>query len=349
MLSYSLFYAQKAAHDLIPLKVSITLTEQCSESCLHCYIPNGPRRAGLPESRVVALLSELADAGCVVLTLTGGEPLLRPDLRRIMSTACELNFAVGLFTNGVLVDASFADFAAGLPLQTIEISLYGPSAEAHERMTRRPGSFDESLRGSRLLVERGVHVVHKYVLTEQTGAHTGEMRELSGSLGCDWSFDHRILPRIDGDDTPLGLGMAEDQLAQHFAGDPPPESATRDVIIGLDLACVGGHAQASVTAGGEVIPCIMFPESWSLGNVAETDFGSLWHAERATEIRRRFAGRLGPECGACSDEAWCHRCPAVSLALCGDLRKLYPTACVAARLIHQLRPDPASACVVHTR
>ena len=92
----------KAARLNIPLGVHLDVTYRCNERCVHCYLDhddNGEMRY----EEIHDLLGQMAAAGVLFLTISGGEPLLRKDLFAIIRRARELTFSVKLKTNGILI------------------------------------------------------------------------------------------------------------------------------------------------------------------------------------------------------------------------------------------------------
>ena len=85
---YSKRLHDKARGQRIPINGSIELTYRCNLRCTHCYI-GSYRARGIPgetelsTSELEGVLDQIADAGCLWLLLTGGEPLLRPDFEEV--------------------------------------------------------------------------------------------------------------------------------------------------------------------------------------------------------------------------------------------------------------------------
>ena len=104
-----------------------------------------------------------------VLILSGGEPLLRPDIFDIAQRAKEMGFYVGLSSNGTLIDESNIDRIAAVGFDYVGVSLDGMAA-THDNFRRMEGAFDESMHGIRLCKARGIKVGIRFTLT-QDNAH----------------------------------------------------------------------------------------------------------------------------------------------------------------------------------
>src|SRR3990172_3888634 len=89
----------------IPLSVMLEINQACNLSCAHCYLPkSGAAHQKLDLSEHTSILEQLAQAGSLFLTITGGEPLLDARFFDLLCVAREFGFAVRLFTNGTLID-----------------------------------------------------------------------------------------------------------------------------------------------------------------------------------------------------------------------------------------------------
>jgi MoaA/NifB/PqqE/SkfB family radical SAM enzyme len=97
-----------------PIKGSLELTLRCNLNCAHCYgrLPLDDKQSQREElnfSEDCALLDDAAQAGCLWLLITGGEPLVRPDFIEIYTYAKKKGFLTTLFTNGTLITEKLAN------------------------------------------------------------------------------------------------------------------------------------------------------------------------------------------------------------------------------------------------
>jgi heme d1 biosynthesis radical SAM protein NirJ len=125
-----------------------------------------------------------------VLILSGGEPLMRPDIFEIAQRAKTMRFYVGLSTNGTLIDEAMADRIAAQGFDYVGISLDGIGA-THDRFRRLDGAFDRSLAAIRLLHARGVKVGMRYTMTAMNAHDLEPLLELMRHEGVDkFYFSH---------------------------------------------------------------------------------------------------------------------------------------------------------------
>ncbi|WP_426992488.1 heme d1 biosynthesis radical SAM protein NirJ [Methylomonas sp. CM2] len=150
------------------------LIRRCNLTCKHCYTTSAdidfPGELATPE--IYAVMDDLKAFKVPVLILSGGEPLLHPDIFAISRRARDMGFYVALSSNGTLIDQSNIALIAAIDYQYIGVSLDG-MREAHDKFRRKQGSFDASLAGIRLCREHGIKAGIRFTLT-QDNAHDFE-------------------------------------------------------------------------------------------------------------------------------------------------------------------------------
>ncbi len=143
------------------------LIRRCNLTCLHCYSISADRDfpGELSTPEVFAVMDDLKAFGVPVLILSGGEPLLRPDIFEISERAKTMGFYVGLSTNGTLIDEGNIERIAAVGYDYVGISIDGLRM-THDRFRRRQGAFDASLRGLRLCRAKRIKVGLRFTMTE---------------------------------------------------------------------------------------------------------------------------------------------------------------------------------------
>ncbi len=142
------------------------LVRRCNLLCKHCYSISGDVDfAGeLTTGEVFRVLDDLSRARVPAVILSGGEPLLRPDIYEIAERAKGLGLSVSLSSNGALIDETHAARIAAAGFDYVGVSLDGIGA-VHDRFRGRPGSFDASIAGIRRLAARDVKVGLRFTMT----------------------------------------------------------------------------------------------------------------------------------------------------------------------------------------
>ena len=310
----------------VPLSVHVDLTMRCNERCVHCYrvIESRPELTG---DEVRALLAELADAGTLYLTFSGGEIFLRGDVLDLIAHAKRLRFDVRLKTNALRITEDLAAHLRDLGVRQVDVSVYSARPDVHDRITQVPGSFVRTMEGVRILHTAGLRVRLNCPLMADTVSTYGEVRALAERLGVMCGFDPMITARNDGDTAPVRLRvrgrallpLLHDPTLNPVGTDAPDRPDPDDVV------CGAGHSACYVSAYGDVMPCVALPIA--CGNIREASFLSIWRDSRDMRRVRAIRVRDLHTCSGCEAAGFCSRCPGQALVEDGDLLGPSTAAC----------------------
>jgi heme d1 biosynthesis radical SAM protein NirJ len=127
-------------------------------------------------------MDDLRSFGVPVLILSGGEPLLRPDIFDISRRAKKMGFYVGLSSNGTLIDEHNIGAIAAIGYDYVGISIDG-GRRTHDRFRRKDGAFDASMQGIRLCRGRDIKVGLRFTMTEDNADELPDMLQLMADEG----------------------------------------------------------------------------------------------------------------------------------------------------------------------
>lgn len=167
-------------------KVIINLTYDCSNDCVFCAVGDRKRTHG-DLRRILKYLQNYREAGVESVDFDGGEPTQFPGLSALTAAACALGYKnINVTTNARrLAERGAASRFLLSGLTSVLVSLHGHTAALHERHTRRQGSFDETVRGIRHIVElkpNRVAFAINTTITEWNAPFLGDMLEYFMSL-----------------------------------------------------------------------------------------------------------------------------------------------------------------------
>jgi len=331
-----------------PLSVHFDLTYRCNERCVHCYLDH-ENHGELTTAECLAVLEEIAKAGTLFLTFSGGEIFLRPDLFEILSAARRLHFDVSLKSTALLVTRERAARLRELGVRRVQISVYGEEPSVHDAITKVPGSLERTLAAIPLLLEQGLQVkLACPLMKENLMAYRGVMA-LAERLGVPYVLDLTITPMMDGSGGPLAhrvstaelLPVLRDPTLHGCHPQPVPQPANTNetwlpslgsaVTSGMDssayddLPCSAGHNSCYISPYGDVFPCVQLPQA--AGNLRRERFADIWyHAPKLEQLRAVRESQL-PICSRCEIRAYCERCPGLAWMEGGDMLGAYERAC----------------------
>jgi heme d1 biosynthesis radical SAM protein NirJ len=155
------------------------LIRRCNLACKHCYATSADIdfEGELSTEEVFAVMQDLKSFGVSVLILSGGEPLLRPDIFEVSARAKEMGFYVGLSSNGTLITEKNISDIERIGYDYVGVSLDG-MRETHDCFRRKQGAFDESVRGIRLCHDAGIKVGLRFTLTQDNANELPDLLQL---------------------------------------------------------------------------------------------------------------------------------------------------------------------------
>jgi heme d1 biosynthesis radical SAM protein NirJ len=286
------------------------LVRRCNLTCKHCYSFSADTDyAGeLSTDEVFSVMEDLKAFGVPALILSGGEPLLRPDLFDIARQARQHRFYVGLSTNGTLLDQALVEQVANSGFDYVGISIDG-RRETHDRFRRLQGAFDRSVAAIRMCHSAGIKIGLRFTMTEDNAAdlpwmlnfieteqidkfyfshlnyagrgniHRGRdaffettRRAMDLLFDTCWRWQRQGMPR----EVVTGNNDADGVYFLHWVSARFPEARIR---IRRALAQWGGNASgvhiANIDNIGNVHPDTMWWD-YTLGNIRERPFSDIW-------------------------------------------------------------------------
>lgn len=334
----------------IPLNVSLELTLKCNIRCLHCYnfdrdtkgpaCSDGEQAPELSLDEILRVLGELRQAGCLFLSLTGGEVLSSPHLFPVLDRARELGLAVQLLSNGTLLRPGVAArLASYRNLLGVSVSVYGASAEVHDGITQVRGSWRRTLDGVDRLRARNVAVRLKLIVMRTNAHEVAAMRELAAARGLPTLLDLTITARHDGTRSSLDMRVDEQQLADLYRGalaDLVPQGKREIDEAAFPCNCARGNC--AISSRGDVFPCVSVP--WAAGNVRRQPFAEIWQGSPVFQKIRGLRLADYPSCAPCPDKSFCSRDRGAAYNASGSYTGIDPFVCTAAGVARDLAREP---------
>ncbi|MEQ1795780.1 MAG: radical SAM protein [Nitrospira sp.] len=247
-----------------PDNATIELTYGCNLRCVHCY---NPTHRALPHelttTEVCSILTQMAELGVLTVSVSGGEPSLRPDIETILRHARQAGLLVSLLTNATRMTPAFASLLDEIGVSHLFISIYGATADTYERMTGITGSFGHFLQGLTCLSHRAFAVTVRMPVTTINREEVAACQQLTESCGFKFQYCLDIHPRIDGNQTPLQYRLTPEQKAafdRHHQSEPltdrAPDACSSDEPF---ISCACGRSRFAVTPYGKMNLCVAFP------------------------------------------------------------------------------------------
>ena len=344
---------QKTWNQNILFSVLVELTYRCNLDCFFCYNDLSLKGEPLSDEQYFALFEDLAHLQVMNLSFSGGEPLAHPSFLRLGVAAKELGFVVRIKSNGHAFSGELArQIREQVDPFLIEVSLHGSTAEAHERQTRIPGSFDRLLENLRAMKDLGFRVKLNGTLTRWNEHQIPDMFQLADDLGCVFSLSPTVTPRDDGDTSPMSIAPSEkgvkDLYAFLDARVPDSEAAgllddggTCTGTPGMHKNCGAGAAGLAVDPYGTVYPCVQWRRP--LGNLHEQSIRDIWTGSTDLDEIRAINSQAHEQLRSLGDEGvGVAHCMGLSEEKTGDPLALDPQAVKQGELLRDVRRERRS-------
>lgn len=320
----------------LPLTAIVVLTERCHLRCQMCYLVENPRPE-LSTEDIKDTLTQLADMGVIAVTLTGGEPMLRPDVYELIAHARSCGLVVTLFTTATPCNPERTQKLVDAGLHCASISLYGTEPTVHDAITQIPGSHAKTLAGAENLTKAGIKLQVKFLQTNTNTDQLMSTRALALEWGASFVVSTDLTICHDGRRDPLSLQMQEQVMVnvfRHLAEvDPEGLGRIQPADPTGDKGCGAGRTRLAVGTDGEVYPCLEWPQA--IGHIREDSLRNIWTNYASQKVRevKRYDD---PICRVCPDRSFCSFCPGTTFLDTGAPDQPSVMTCMKARARRQV-------------
>ncbi|MBL6972245.1 MAG: SynChlorMet cassette radical SAM/SPASM protein ScmE [Desulfobacterales bacterium] len=346
-----------------PRSLDLAITNRCNLRCKYCSHFSGAGDVGhdLPAEEWLKFFEELNQCAVLNVTLQGGEPFFREDLRQIIAGIVSNRMRFDILSNGTLITDETAAFLASTGrCDGVQVSIDGAIPLTHDAFRGR-GNFFKAIEGIKCLQRHGVSVsvrvtIHRKnvreldriarLLLEDIGldgfstnsaSYMGLCRQNAEqiqltteerilAMGKLLELSHKYNGRISATAGPLAEGRTWVLMekARREGGKSLPGK-------GFLTGCNGPMQKLAVRADGVMVPCIQMSHI-ELGRINKDDLKDIWqnHIE-LKRIRERSNIALSDFefCRECDYTNYCTgNCPALAYSLYGDENHPSPDSCL---------------------
>lgn len=303
----------------------LEVTLRCNAKCEHCGSSCGyttPKDEVSAEEIKKALLEIHQKYGAqnVFLTITGGEPLMRPDLFDIMKYAVDLGYHWGMTTNGMLITAKTIEKYRETNMESISVSLDGLE-KTHESFRKVPGSFKKIMKAIDML--KGLETLKSFEITTVVNKkNIDELEDIYQLLLKKGVKEWRVMA-VD----PIGRANQNDELLLDKEGLIRTYNFIREKrlegkinvengcshYLGLKyegetrpnyFICGAGLFVGSILRNGDICVCPnVRREELIQGNIKTDSFVDVW--ENKFEIFRKKRFTVNDKCKKCKSFKYC--------------------------------------------
>ena len=310
----------------LPLDGHIDLTYRCNNHCRHCWLwlPANLReqKEELTFDEIKRIVDEARSMGCRKWSISGGEPMLRPDFPEIFDYVTSKAVSYSLNTNGTLITPEMATILKRKG--TKMVALYGATKETYDHVTRHPGGFEKVMRGFSYLKEAGAGFIVQLIPMRDNWHEWDEMQELAQSLSSHWrigapwlylsaSGDPRVneeirRQRLDPKDV-VELDKPDMTYDENMGGETGPHSCQNCEDDYLFASCIKGRRDFHVDPYGKMSFCAFLKDPAFRYDLRQGSFEDCW--ERfipSLSVKAQLGREYVENCGACENRRDCRWC-----------------------------------------
>ena len=297
-------------------------TLRCNLACRHCgsdckqisAIKDMPKE---DFGRVLDSVAAATDSHKVMINITGGEPLCRPDLEACGRMIYEKEFPWGMVTNGLALTPQRYEKLLRSGLRAMTISLDG-IGETHDWMRSHKGSFEKASAAIKMVIESG-EIAFDVVtcVNKRSYAQLADIQEFLISLGLkEWRLFTVFPVGRAAQDPELQLfneefrGLMEFIKATRKEGRIMAEYGCEGFLGNYEgevrshfYTCQAGITVGSVLADGSISACPSIRSDFHQGNIYQDDFMEVWN-NRFLPFRDR-SWMHKDQCASCKVWKYC--------------------------------------------
>ena len=332
-----------------PKWIAWEITRRCNLRCVHCRSSSQLEVEGHPDfslDEAKRVLDDIRSYASPVVVLSGGEPLLRPDVFDIARYGTALGLRMCLATNGSLVTADTCRQITESGIRMVSLSLDGSTAAVHDDFRNQPGAFDGVMNAIRLFNAHNIDFLVNSSFTKRNQDEAPKIHQLVKSLGATAWYLFMIVPTGRGEEIMAELippDEYEAMLNWHYDMEKEEDELlvrptcapqyyrvvlqrakeegekfkrrTLKFSTGGSKGCLAGQLICMIDVDGNVLPCSYFP--LPAGNIRTQSFREIWEESPLFLEMRDFAG-YKDQCGRCEYLNVCGGCRARAWAVTGD-------------------------------
>ena len=304
--------------------VSWNTTNACNMYCDHCYRDSGSIAAEeLTTAEAKTMLEQIARAGFQIMIFSGGEPLLRTDIFKLVAYARELGLKPVLGTNGTLLTSKTVNELKDAGAMGMGISLDSLDSEKHDSLRRTAGAWQGAVQGMRNCRQLGLPFQLHTTVMEWNSSEMEKLTDFATHEGARAHHIFFLVPtgravsievkslRAEAYEELIARIMKKQQAVDiELKPTCAPQFMRIAKQMGMELrfsrGCLAGTAYCIVSPSGQVQPCAYLDVP--LGDVRHTPFDQIWRDNDVLNKLRSLDYK--GKCGSCNFKKYCGGCRA---------------------------------------
>lgn len=332
----------KGIFDVAINVAQIEITGKCNMHCLHCRGRDSKElNKDMPIwaiKKIIDFAKKHAEGDLIEIVLSGGEPLLHPNIKEILDYCTEVNVLKEITTNGSLIDEQYIELLKKYEISNMSVSMDSAIAEKHDYIRQSKGAFDKAVNAIKLMLNNNINARVRSTISKVNIDEMEDIVLLVESLGVKSLAFGAVIPVGNAINMTDSIFMTKQEmknfidkfflLKQKYEG--RIDIITNECLHGLrylsDLnnssendyelnGCTAGVVTFNVLLNGDITPCSMLHER--IANIYEDE--ELDKCYMTSDFIKRLLDRdYDGKCGICKYKYECGGCRVRSKYFYGD-------------------------------
>ena len=271
---------------MIPDQVTISITEECPNNCIHCALPDTKNRVKLTPEAVKYTIDQVLEMGTTVVIFDGGEPLTYPGLEDLINHINPEKAISGMFTSGVGLTEERARSLKEAGLYSLTVSFDSAFEDRHDYVRGRKGVFNSAVEAVKNGLKADLLVNMYVVLSKDNVDELEQIYTLASELGVHELSLYEIVPtgrwmtHASEIMNPKNMRKFDNFVSIVREKEGPRVFAIPQVM--KVTGCIAGRKWLHITPEGNILPCACIPIPY--GNVYRDKIKDIWKKIREDPV-----------------------------------------------------------------
>lgn len=317
---------EKISNSFFLAGINLSLTLTCNFNCKYCYqsLSLDKSQERLTLQKCLSLVEQASELGMIHFGLTGGEPTLFKEWIALIESVIQHDMLPTFTSNGVIIGSNptIAEKLSSCGLEDITISLDASTPDLHHYITNSSNTFNTVLNAIRYLLDNGIRVSVKCVLSSLNITDLGDFIDFIAGMGV-----HEVgITSMEGGASGAGANYVPKISKQQYSDvlkiikekgreykdsctiHPPSHSSC--LWNENDwFPCGGLTTGMSIFPNGDVTICdkLFGVEEFTYGNIFDDTLLDIWNGKSLQAIRDVAINKdvVGSDCAKCSKLVKC--------------------------------------------
>ncbi len=280
-----------------PIYVHWEITDCCNLKCRHCYQEHSKNLLKKDLKKLFYIADQLIEEKVFQVTLTGGEPLLVPELPDLVMYLSKNNIVPRITTNGFFIDHNWIDVLKQYNVK-VQISLDSSNEMKHNYIRNNEQAFEQAIRAIKLLVDNKCDVSIGFCANKLNYCEIEEIILLALKMGVNSVLVGEMIPNNANNEK---LFFSKDEYNMFIESVSRLKQTYQEKIyLSIDTEwgfllddnlehapCSALDRDMAILANGDVVPCPFIRHSnYVIGNIYKEKIKTIWNSEKANYFRK---------------------------------------------------------------